>query len=107
MTAHWGSISATEWPTVPCTVGRTATHADVEAGTAVFFVQGESEPAPIALPCCAIQSFEDGSQQRVVVVQAELGPHGIILGVRPLSGGNAVCMATEVELLPAGFGSGD
>ncbi|PPT46268.1 hypothetical protein XarjCFBP7652_17795 [Xanthomonas arboricola] len=57
----------------------------------------------MALPCCAIQSLEDGSEQPVIVVQAELAPHGIILGVRPLSGGNGICMATEVRLLPAGF----
>ncbi|PPT92599.1 hypothetical protein XarbCFBP7409_21050 [Xanthomonas arboricola pv. guizotiae] len=57
----------------------------------------------MALPCCAIQSLEDGSEQPVVIVQAELAAHGTILGVRPLSGGNGICMVTEVRLLPAGF----
>jgi hypothetical protein len=55
------------------------------------------------LPCCAIQSLDDGSEERVVVIQAELAPQGTILGVRPLSGGNGVCMATDVRLLPTGF----
>lgn len=57
------------------------------------------------LPCCGIQLLEDGSEQPVVVAQAERAPHGIILGVRPLSGGNGICMETEVRLLPEGFQS--
>ena len=100
----WSSITASEWRDTPCVVGRPATEADVTAGSAVFYVPGESAAAPMALPCCAIQSLEDGSEQPVVIVQAELAPHGTILGVRPLSGGNGICMATEVRLLPAGFG---
>jgi hypothetical protein len=101
----WSSITASEWRDTPCVVGRPATEADVAAGSAVFYVPGESAAAPMALPCCAIQSLEDGSEQPVVIVQAELAPHGTILGVRPLSGGNGICMATEVRLLPAGFES--
>ncbi len=101
----WSSIAASEWRNTPCVVGRPATEADVAAGSAVFYVPGESAAVPMALPCCAIQSLEDGSEQPVVIVQAELAPHGTILGVRPLSGGNGICMATEVRLLPAGFGS--
>ena len=101
----WGSIAASQWRDTPCIVGRPATEADVAAGTAVFYVPGESAVAPMDLPCCAIQSHEDGSEQPVVIVQAELAPHGTILGVRPLSGGNGICMDTEVRLLPAGFGS--
>lgn len=73
------------------------------AGSAVFYVPGDSTAAEMDLPACAIQSLEDGSEQPVVVVQAELAPHGTILGVRPLAGGNGICMATEVRLLPAGF----
>jgi hypothetical protein len=101
----WGSIAASEWRDTPCIVGRPATEADVAAGSAVFYVPGQSAVAPMALPCCAIQLLEDGSEQPVVIVQAELASHGTILGVRPLSGGNGICMATEVRLLPAGFGS--
>lgn len=103
----WGPISAAEWHKVPCTVGRPATEADVIAGVAAFYVQGESVQAPMSLPCCAIQLLEDGTEQPVVIVQAELAPHGTILGVRPLSGGNGVCMAHEVRLLSGGFASQD
>ena len=82
-----------------------ATEADVAAGNAVFYVSGQSAAAPLSLPCCAIQVLENGSEQPVIVVQAELAPHGTILGVRPLSGGNGICLATEVRFLPGGFAS--
>ncbi len=105
MAELWGSISASEWRNTPCIVGRPATEADVATGSAVFYVPGESVAAPMALPCCAIQSLEDGSEQPVVIIQAELAPHGTVLGVRPLAGGNGICMNTEVRLLPTGFES--
>jgi hypothetical protein len=57
------------------------------------------------LPCCAIQSLEDGSRQPVVVIQAEFANQDTILGVRPLTGGNGICTIAEVRLLPAGFES--
>ena len=105
MTELWGPISASEWSNTPSVVGRAATETDVAAGTAVFYVPGSSAAASMSLPCCAIQFLEDGSEQLVVIVQAEIAPHGTILGVRPLTGGNGICMATEVRLLPAGFES--
>lgn len=101
----WSPISASDWRSTPCVVGRPASESEVAAGSAVFYVPGESAAAPMTLPCCAIQSLEDGSEQSVVIVQAEIAPHGTILGVRSLSGGNGICMSTEVRLLPAGFGS--
>ncbi len=52
-----------------------------------------------------MQRLESGERQPVVVVQAEHGPSGVILGVRPLSGGNGICMLEEVELLAGGFSS--
>jgi hypothetical protein len=105
MSELWGPISATEWRSVPCTVGRPACEADVVAGSAVFYVQGASAAASMSLPSCAIQSLEDGSEQPVVIIQAELAKDTIVLGVRPLSGGNGICTSAEVRLLPAGFES--
>ncbi len=105
MADNWGPISPSEWRNVRHVAGRTATEEDVAAGRAVFYIQGESAPAPISLPCCATQMLDDGSEQSVVVIQAELATQGTVLGVRPLSGGNAICLATEVHFLPAGFES--
>lgn len=99
----WGPIAAADWQSTPCIVGRAATEADVKAGCAVFYVKGDSAPAPINLPCCAIQTLDCGAEQPVVVVQAEKIPDGTLLGVRPLTGGNGVCQDYEVRLLPRGF----
>ena len=99
----WGPIERTAWREVPHTAGRAATEGDVLSGAAVFYVQGRSDAASISLPACAIQRLDDGSSQEVVVIQAEHGPSGICLGVRPLSGGNGICTADEVIFVPAGF----
>ena len=68
----------------------------------MFYVQGFSEPADMELPRAAIQHLKDGSTQPVIVIQAERSPSGIVLGVRPLGGGNGVCMEHEVEYV-SGF----
>ncbi|HEY8012159.1 MAG TPA: hypothetical protein VIE67_14305 [Rudaea sp.] len=101
----WGPIQASDWRSAPSVAGRPATEADVLAGAAVFYVEGDTAAVQMQLPCCAIHTLGDGSEESVVVIQAELGPQGTILGVRPLAGGNGVCLATEVRLLPNGFGS--
>ena len=105
MAELWGPISAGEWRDVPCVTGRTATEADVAAGSAVFYIQGHSAAASMRLPCCALRLLEDGSEQPVVVIQAEVASQGTVLGIRPLSGGNCICLVTEVRVLPDGFGS--
>ena len=105
MTAIWEQILASDWRSTPCVTGRAASEADVLAGRAVFYIEGDSAAAPVQIPCCAIQTLDDGSEQPVVIVQAELGPDGILFGVRPLSGGNGICLSNEVHLLPAGFES--
>jgi hypothetical protein len=74
-------------------------------GRAVFYIEGNSVSVQFNLPCCGFQLLEDGSEQPVVIVQAEQTSEGIFLGVRPLGGGNAVCMEAEVRLLPKGFQS--
>src|SRR5690242_8118966 len=104
MTDLWGPIAVDTWGSVPCVAGRCATEADVVAGRAVFYVQGPSAAAPMQLPCCAVQVMEDGSEQSVVVIQAELARDTVVLGVRPLAGGNGVYTISEVRLLPQGFG---
>ncbi|WP_440224233.1 hypothetical protein ACQQ2N_03200 [Dokdonella sp. MW10] len=106
MTDLWGPIDKAEWRSTPHVAGRAAREEDVRAGKAVFYVQGESKHDPIRLPCCAFQRLDDGSEQPVVVIQAEISPHGTLFGVRPLSGGNGVCTAAELRMVPEGFGVG-
>jgi hypothetical protein len=98
MSDLWGQVLETEWRSTPSISGRQATEADVLAGTAVFFIQGESSAAELDLPCLGIQRREDGTETRVIVIQAEHAPSGVILGVRYLTGGNGVCSMSEVEL---------
>lgn len=90
----WGSIAISEWHAVSCVAGRPATGDDVAAGSAVY-VPGGSTAASMALSCYAIQSLEDGPEQLVVLMQAELVRRCIILGVHLLYGGNSICMATK------------
>lgn len=103
MTNLWGPIAESEWRDVPHVSGRVATEADVIAGRAVFYIEGESGHDPMPVPCCAVQLLDDGSEQRVVVIQSEIAPFGRLRCVRPLAGGNCVCSDAELRLLPDGF----
>ena len=99
----WGPIDREFWKNTPCIRGRQATEQDVKDGIAVYYVNGRTEPADLNLPACGYQQLEDGTEQPVVVVQAEVIPDGTLLGVRPLSGGNGICLDSDVRLLPTGF----
>ena len=101
MAELWGPISASDWRSTPHIAGHPATEADVAAGFAVFYVSGESTAVSMSLPCCAYQQLEGGTEQPVVVIQAEIAPYSTVLGVRPLGGGNGICMETEIRLLDA------
>lgn len=98
----WGSIEATQWREVPFITARVATGADIASGATFFIIQGEPEPESIALPICTIQRLEDGSTEAVIIIQAEKTSHDVYLGVRPLVGGNAICIIKEVKFVPAG-----
>jgi hypothetical protein len=99
----WGEIRPSDWRQTPCVTGRPATENDVIRGRAVFYINGDSSALDIALPCCAIHNTEEGSRVPVVVIQAERAAPGDVAGVRPLQGGNAVCLLSELTLLPGGF----
>jgi hypothetical protein len=57
----------------------------------------------IQLPCCALQKRDDGSSTQVVVIQAEHVDGQTLLGVRSLTGGNGICLLSDVEMLQSGF----
>jgi hypothetical protein len=97
MEQTWNPIDPANWRSTPALTGRVAVESDVASGVAVFYTPGDTQAVEMELPRAAIQRLEDGTALPVVVVQAELMPSGIVLGVRPLSGGNGVCLEHEVE----------
>lgn len=100
MSDHWGEIRIEAWRDTPCTIGRAAREDDVREGRAVFYVDGPSEISALPLPCCALLKEESGSLLPVIVIQAEgRDDGGTVVGYRPLSGGNGICMLNELELL--------
>jgi hypothetical protein len=96
----WGPIDADRWQETPCLRGRVAVEQDVKDGRAVFYLKETreigAEFADIGLPHCAILS-ESGAP--VVIIQSERADDKHYIGYRPLSGGNGVCLISEVELL--------
>jgi hypothetical protein len=75
----WGPINREHWRSTPCITGRQATEQDVKDGRAVFYVNGSAAPADFSLPVCGFQRMEDGTEQPVVVIQAEVIPDGTVL----------------------------
>ena len=92
-------IDLKKWRQTPAVYGRTATDADVNAGSAVFAVGGE--PVALDLPSCAIVTEEEvGEPTPVIVIQAERLEDGTVaVGYRFLDGGTGIATLDEIELL--------
>ena len=100
----WGPIDIRAWRAVPHITGRVATEADVRLIAAFFTPVGpgyiSNTPHQIPLPALAILRADDEPRSvPVVIIQAEQGARGVIVGYRPLEGGNGVCMLSELDLL--------
>ena len=100
--------AVTEWPPLPKSgfvAGRLATEADLKRGDAVFLslIDGKpsGSPARIPIPQYAQLIEENGQRRPVVVVQAEIGEQGTLLGMRDANGNEYVATEAEVVL----FGS--
>jgi len=100
----WGPIDPSSWKTVPCIVGRMAEEQDVVEGLAVFFLKNYTDFGgkhhAIALPHFAIWTDPETSEQIPgIIIQAEHGDGQILVGFRPLVGGNVVGLLGEFQLL--------
>ncbi len=96
----WGQIRPEAWRDTPCTPGRVAIEDDVREGRAVFYIDGPSQAAEVRLPRCALLHEEGGKVLPVILIQAESRSDGeVLVGYRPLVGGNGICMLGEVDLL--------
>ncbi len=97
--------AATVWPDLPTTgfiTGRVATDADVMAGNAAFATggaPGQVKPMTLRIPQYACWSSEDAGRQRVILIQAETGPMGDMVGLRTPRGEEIVATLPEVQLL--------
>ena len=90
-----------EWRLMPFVSGRVAVEQDVKDGAATFYVQSGSSPySKLGLPCLAELTFDDGTVEEIVVIQAEFGPNGkIICGCRGFDGGEHVCTLSELKII--------
>ena len=95
----WSPINVQSWRSTATTNGRVADEVDVKAGRAVFYIDGKSEPYSMSLPSLARWIGSDMPEELVIIIQAEVTDQGVVLGVRPLSGGNAVVALSEVEVI--------
>jgi hypothetical protein len=100
----WGEFSPSAWQSVRFVAGRLATEDDVRAGCAVFYLgnaeQHGGRPYLMTLPQCALWK-QSGDETAVpgVIVQAEAGDGQVLVGFRPLAGGNAIALLSEFELV--------
>jgi hypothetical protein len=92
-------IDMERWSATPAVEGRSATEFDVNAGRAVFAVEGE--PIELELPACAIVREEGiGEPTPVIVIQAERIEDGsVAVGYRLLDGGCGIATLDDVEFL--------
>ena len=99
----WGEIAVERWQHTPCLCGRIAVEQDVKDGRAVFYLGNAEEigavHVDIGLPHCAV-IHADGQHIPAIVIQSERAESKHYIGYRPISGGNGLCMLSEVELLP-------
>ena len=88
-----------KWRATPAVEGRAATEMDVDAGRAVFAVDGEA--VELDLPSCAIIREEGvGEPTPVIIIQAERLEDGTVaVGFRLVDGGTGIADLTDVELL--------
>ena len=93
------------WPELPKTgyiSHRVASIRDIDLGDAVFVTKTEGfegQFVDIAIPQYAYL-LRDGSQEPVIVVQAEYGPGGVkVLGAKTLKGEAIVALFDEFEFL--------
>ena len=99
MSNLWGKIDLENWKSTPCIIGKCADETDIEIGNAVFCIPSGSIPHKMPLPICAIYVDEVGQRTPVIIIQAEEHDETIIIGARPLDGGNMVCTFPELEIM--------
>lgn len=93
-------ITEDNWRSVKHISGRVAVKQDMKEGRAVFFSPTGTSSYDIALPALAnhIES-ETGQKIKVVIVQAEVGPDGPIIGALYFNGDHLLATLAEFEII--------
>ena len=98
----WSKIDVDRWQATPCLRGRIAVPEDVKDGRAVFYLGNAGDigavHVDIGLPHCGV-IHADGAHVPAIVIQSEYAEPKHYIGYRPISGGNGMCLLSEVELL--------
>jgi hypothetical protein len=98
----WGRVDVEHWQQTPCLRGRIAVEQDVKDGRAVFYLGNAGEiravHVDVGLPHCAVVRA-DATEIPAVLIQSEGAGDKHYIGYRPITGGNGVCVFSEVELL--------
>jgi hypothetical protein len=72
----------------------------MKAGTAVFFSKSGTTPYEMPLPALAIHSDEQTKQKtKVIIVQAEMGPDGVIIGALYPDGNHLLATLQEFQII--------
>ncbi len=100
MNNPWGAIETSQWHQTPYLRGRVALEQDVQEGRAVFHLEDAHEIGAayveIGLPRCGILL---ASGAPVIIIQSEQVDEKHYVGYRGLSGGNGICLISELQLL--------
>jgi hypothetical protein len=94
-----------DWPdlsSIAVVAGRSASNADVEAGTTVFELRSEGrlvgEPLAVTVPQY-VYHVKDGERIPAVLIPAERTANVEVAGIRYLDGTYGACLLSELELL--------
>ena len=94
------SINKSEWANIGHVSGRIAVAEDMKAGNAVFYSPSSNEPYDMQLPTLAFyHDLDSGEKTKVIVVQAEAGSNGVIIGARYPNGNELVGLLGDFEII--------
>ena len=102
----WAAVDPSSWNEFPFIEQRFATEEDVRCGRAVFYVEGKKDRifSEFKLPLLARLKNEDGTTDKIIVIQIEFAPGAetVVVGYRCFSGGNGIATLPEIEVIEEG-----
>lgn len=88
------------WKEIDHVSGRIANEEDMKVGRAVFFSKSGTTPYEMPLPALAIHADEETKEEtKVVIIQAETGPEGVIIGAIYPDGSHLLATLEEFQVI--------